>query len=298
MATVTATHAPTLSSDALFRAWANFIHNALVTTGSWTDEAATGEVNLATMTSPGANNTYAGYKVYAMGDALQATYPCFLKVEYGRGNGVNFASLRLSVGTVHDGAGNLTGTQAVLSEVVGANVASASSLNCFASATDARAVVAMFADNGGSTYSFCFGVERSKDASGADDGTGIVFFTAGYTTGTQRARAVVVPPASGVPPIETRWMLPFSRTGGSSIYDSKVGIGLMIPFAGEALRPILSVGIINLTDVPAYASTISATVYGVARTYLSLGSALAFNAVLEPASASLDNPGRLLMLYE
>lgn len=298
MATVTATHAPTLSSDAIFRGWAQFIHDALTTTSGWVDTAATGEVNLATMTAPGANNTYAGFKVYRMADSLQATYPCYLKVEYGRGNGVNYPSVRLSVGAVHDGSGNLTGTQAINAEVCGGNTSSASALNCFASGGTGRFMVAMFADNAGAMYSFAFGVERTKDATGADDGTGLVFYHAGHQNNTMRARLQVIPPAGGLPPTETRWMMPFSRTGASAIYDSKVGLGLLIPFAGQALRPVLGCGYLNPTDAPAYASTISSTVYGTATTYLALGTASAFNQLLEPADGGPANIGRLLMRYE
>lgn len=298
MATVTAVHAPTLSSDALFRAWSQFVHDALVTTAGWTDTSATGEVNLSTMTAPGANNTYAGFKVYAMGDSLQATYPCYLKVEYGRGNATNYASLRLSVGTVHDGSGNLTGTQALNGEVVGANATSTSALNCFASGATGRFACAMFADNANASYSFAFGVERTKASDGSDNGAGLVLYHAGFQNNVARARCVVIPPSGGLPPVETRWMMPFSRTGASSLYDSRVAVGLLIPFSGDALRTVLGVGYINAADVPVYSGTISATVYGVSRTFLSLGSAFVFNRLLEPDAGGINNPGRLLMRYE
>lgn len=298
MATVTATHAPTLSSDALFRAWSQFINDALTTTSGWVDTAATGEVNLTTMTAPGSNNTYAGYKVYRMADSLQGSYPCFLKIEYGRGNGVNYPSIRLTLGTAHDGAGSLTGTQVTATTVCGSGNTSASSLNCFASGTTSRFQCAMFADNTGTTYSFAFSVERTKDATGADDSTGIVFASVGMSSGAHTVRCHVIPPSGGTPPVETRWMMPFSRTGGSSVFNSEVAIGLLVPFLGRALRPVIGLGYINTTDVPAYASTVSMTVYSTARTYLSLGSATVFNAVMEPGSGIVDNLGRLMMLYE
>lgn len=297
MATVTANHAPTLSSDALFRAWSQFINDALVTTSGWVDTAATGEVNLSTMTAPATNNTFAGYKVYRMADSLQATAPIFLKVEYGRGPGVNYPGLRLSIGTTHDGAGTLTGTQVLTAQQVSCNATSASSLACYASGSTNRFAVVLFADNTGAQYTIAFGVERTKDSTGADDSTGVVLSWCGHSGSAEVARVQVIPPSGGVPATSSRWNIPFDiPTSGSAVYGATLGVALLVPYAGDALRPTLNWGMLNTTDIPVYNNTLSATCYGSAVTFLSVGSGLFINRLTTPGATSFN--GRLLMRYD
>lgn len=294
MATRTSTLAPSLSTDAIFRLWSQFIHDTIVTTGGWTDTAATGEVNLATMTAPGTNNTFAGYKVYAMADSLQGSYPCFLKIEYGRGNGANVTQIRVTVGTVHDGAGTLTGTQVFGPVAIGSAATSASVMNCWGAANSGRVAFTMFGDNSGNTYTWCVGVERTRDASGATSGAGIVVSLAGASGASAYKKTQVVPPSGGTPPTENRWLMGLSLTGASSVFNSIAPVGLLIPFAGAPMQLVINWGYINTTDYPSYASTIISTVYSTARTYLAIGSATYPNTVM----GSTVNLGRLLMLYE
>lgn len=94
------------TTDAEFRAWATNLDAALVAVGL-VQTADTGQANFATMTRP-ASGIWTNYRIYRYSDALQATAPVFLRVEYGTNN-TNSPAIRIGVGRATDGAGNLTG---------------------------------------------------------------------------------------------------------------------------------------------------------------------------------------------
>lgn len=306
MATASFTVAPTNTDDASFRAWSAAIDTAITGVG-WVDTAATGEINFTTVTKPGSANTFAGFKVYRMADALQATHPCFLKIEFGSSNtSANNPAVKLTVGTAHDGSGSLTGTQSTGALQTGSQAASATLCQCYASGTTGRLSLAMFVENStvNSQLAFVFGVERTKAADGSDNSDGLVLAACGFgsvSNGPTGIFTVVVPASGGMPPRELRWAIPFSRNSvGASTFNSVEGMGLLVPFLGAALRPVMNWGAMNTTDAPIYTSSITPTVYGGSHTYISLGTAQSLNAPYEsPASLSgAVNVMRMLMRYE
>lgn len=111
MATTTFACASDNTSDATFRAWVSALVGAL--TAVLVQTADTGQINVATVTRPATVNTSAGYVILRFSDALQATRPIFIKVEFGTGSNPTVAStlpqLWLTVGKGSDGAGNITG---------------------------------------------------------------------------------------------------------------------------------------------------------------------------------------------
>lgn len=56
-----------------------------------------------------AGSTFPHYEMYRFSDALQATRPLFVKVEYGAANTQTWANMRVSVGSGTNGFGGLTG---------------------------------------------------------------------------------------------------------------------------------------------------------------------------------------------
>jgi hypothetical protein len=103
------THRPFASTDAGFRTWAQKIHDALTAIGL-TQTADTGQINLSTVTRPGSNDTAGGYEIWRFNDTLQATYPIFIKIEYGMNTvASNQPSLWITVGTGSNGSGTISG---------------------------------------------------------------------------------------------------------------------------------------------------------------------------------------------
>jgi hypothetical protein len=111
MATATRMAACSQATDAAFRAWTQLVHDLLVGACGWVQTADTGQFDLATGVAPVASPQYQGYRIYRLNDALQASAPIFLKVEFGWGGAATSTpGLRFNVGTGSDGAGTLTGT--------------------------------------------------------------------------------------------------------------------------------------------------------------------------------------------
>lgn len=97
-----------LTTSALFQTFIQALEAAILASGFLEVAPDTGQLTLATATKP-APNAYAGYRIYRAKDALQATKPIFLKVEYGISAGGNDPQTRFTVSTATDGAGTPTG---------------------------------------------------------------------------------------------------------------------------------------------------------------------------------------------
>lgn len=105
------TDVSSFTTDAKFRSWGSAVSAAIVASGL-TVTADTGQINWTTVTRPTAANTKAGYEIYRFNDTAQATYPIYLRIDYGssaQASGQGPATW-LTVGTGSDGAGNITGT--------------------------------------------------------------------------------------------------------------------------------------------------------------------------------------------
>lgn len=96
------------ANDADFRAWGSGIAAQLAAIGL-VRTADTGQINWSTVTKPAAINTAAGYEIWRFDDALQATKPVFIKIEYGVGGAVDRPSFWFTFGTQTNGAGTLGG---------------------------------------------------------------------------------------------------------------------------------------------------------------------------------------------
>lgn len=119
MAASTLNVSPWTATDAAFRAWGSAISAGIAAAG-WVQTADTGQINWSTVTGPGTvnQNVVAGYEIWRMNDDLQASYPCFLKLQYGSGPNSSghygkSPNLTLSIGTASDGAGSLVTSMGV-----------------------------------------------------------------------------------------------------------------------------------------------------------------------------------------
>lgn len=95
---------PSNSTDANFRGWAGFVDRTL-TNGGWVNTADTGQTAIASLVAPTAINQARGYRVYRMDDSLQATYPVYLRLDFGSAGAVNNIGLWITLGPATDEAG-------------------------------------------------------------------------------------------------------------------------------------------------------------------------------------------------
>lgn len=169
------------ASDAEWRTWCQAIDTAMKASGFLIAASDTGQIDLTTAVRP-AINTLAGFKMYRASDALQATKPMFVKLEFGVGGAITRGKLTCTIATSTNGSGTMSG-----------NVSSA--FNLFAPSADGTAGFArVFAGGGESSMWFVHNegaavptqncllfISRSHlraDGSASDD-----FMMYGYTSG-------------------------------------------------------------------------------------------------------------------
>lgn len=109
MATVAYSSTYWYATTADFRAWGLELSNAMQTAGLVKESTVTGQINWATVNAPGTINTVAGYEVYRFNDALQATAPVFIKIEYGFAAALSVPTMWITVATTTTTTGNLGG---------------------------------------------------------------------------------------------------------------------------------------------------------------------------------------------
>jgi hypothetical protein len=278
------------ASAAEFRAWASFIHNLLVTNGGWVDTAATGSIDLTTVAAPAAINTSMGYKVYRMADTLQATAPVFLKLEYGSGGTATFPAIWITVGTTHDGLGNIGN---ILLARVQHNASAAGTGGVHLGSADTNRACFCFATTGGSTnVQIWFSIERSKDAAGADTSAGLIV---AYGTHNLRCVNAYLPFTGLVPPTEVgiHALLSFRSP---SAFDGDVGVAAMIPMGTAPKQPGMNIILVRSNDFIDNASPVI-TIYGANHVYAHCGPNV--NTLRAKSGSTLDDAGsRLCLRYE
>jgi hypothetical protein len=274
-------------TDAHFRAWAQFIHDVFALTSCWVQTGDTGQVNLATVTKPGAANTSQGYEIWRMNDSLQSTKPVFLKLEYGSGGATNTPAIWLTIGTGSDGAGTITGTLFARTQNPATTSNTSTPNKCFGSASTNRITVAMFLDV--ASLPIWFAIERTKDSTGADTSVGLIL--AFGPSGGVNTKSVVLPFGATAPTPETGLQCILS-TNNPTAYTGDQGIGLMIPMLGVAVQPGLNVLVTMANDFAAFAQP-TFTLYSATHTWQHMGANI--NSL---ARGGQDSNTRLMLRYE
>jgi hypothetical protein len=185
MATSELTAIPNQDDNAAFRAWGQQVAASLEAAGL-VQTADTGQINWSTVTIPTGGNQSRGYEVYCFDDDLQATAPVFIRIDYGsNGNGGSYPGMKLHVGTVTDGAGNLNTAGTYMSDQFSSN-------NSISSGSVPRDIWASGGDGyvhlvvwpGGTNVDSNLNavelhIERTKDATGADTAEAILVMVGG-----------------------------------------------------------------------------------------------------------------------
>jgi hypothetical protein len=260
MATSSASVAPISDTDANFRLWGKAISDALLACGL-TKASDTGQIDWATVLKPAAGSTAQGYEIWRFSDALQATAPVFIKIEYGSSSGATIPAIWVTVGTGTNGAGTLTGQVGARHNI---RVSSSSSTlaNIYVSAASNRVSVALWP--GLSNAGIFFSLERVRDNTGTE--TGDIFYVGGSSpTGTMSQYI----PQTGAVPAQVAAVLP-AQSGATLVYGTSVGTLPVYPLRGQLHPPATNILGYMAADVTAL-TTFSVTGYGVSRTYLPLG---------------------------
>jgi hypothetical protein len=223
--------APDMTSDSTFRTWGASIGNTMVALGL-ARASDTGQINWASVVRPGTTSTSAGFEMFVLTDTLQATYPVFIKMEYGTAGSTTLPMIWVTVGTGSNGAGTLTG-------VVGTRVficpttTSVTSYSSKWSGASNRIACLLWQGSWNPNYMCGFSVERTHDAAGADTGAGVLLF---FLRQGSAALSYLLPFTGSIPAGQSQWncAMPPSGSGaiGSDVYVYPVrawGMGESVP---------------------------------------------------------------------
>lgn len=170
------------TTDAGFRAWGQEFHDALVAVGLL-QTADTGQANWTTATRP-ADGAATVYEIWQLNDAMQATRPLFMRIEYSMRYGpVGDPQMYITVGTGTNGSGTITGVlfaRQPLHESANAGNTTTPYLSNFCAVNGAFwfAYKRGYTPQANRTTLFYFGIMRSVDDTGAPNGDGVTFYRA------------------------------------------------------------------------------------------------------------------------
>ena len=255
------------------------VHNSILAVGL-VQTADTGQINFATVTPNESGNTKSGYTIYSFNDTLQASYPCFIRIDYGvdqTGGTYYGVTIWMTVGTSTNGAGVIG---AILSPTINVSIqlySESNAVGASSGSTSRLTLVSRYNQTGQYGVS-ALSVERIQSTAGADTNTGLVFTWIKYNSnqnsfpyhgqqvlyfsGIQPAafyNSSTTPPG-GMPPI----ILPYNSTTNTSAWANgnfcftspiyPVGYTLHPPIQG------LMVGF--LADFPAPNYPLPVSIYG------------------------------------
>lgn len=212
-----------LSNDADFRSWGSGIAAQLAAVGL-VQTADTGQVNWSTVTRPSAA-TDGGYEIWRFNDALQATLPIYIRIDFGVAATQDRPRLKFTVGTGSNGSGTINGQAGTA--VTGTNTSSKTAgvtLPSYCSHTAGQFALVSGVDNASPNYTHSAIIERSHDATGAATADGILTAIGPGATITKQ----VIPPTGTVPGTSTTTgaIWPSPTTGQSTSAGGNVSLGI------------------------------------------------------------------------
>lgn len=264
MALSTFSTPPSQATDAAFRVWGKAISDALTAVGVALS-GDTGQIDWATVVKPAAINTSQGYEIRVFSDALQATVPIVIKIEFGSAAAATTPALWITVGIATDGAGTWTGAVTTRRQLIGTDYSATSWANRVTGDTN-RVALWTWTDAGYSSYARYFSIERTHDAAGVDTNEGFTLLC-GYGA-VANVQLVVFLFGTGVVSTETLLpaLLPSVGTGASG---AAVALYPIFPTKGVYLDPLANVLVaFQATVTPG--TQISFTYYGSTKAFMPL----------------------------
>lgn len=274
MTTSTATISVDNTSDTTFRAWGSAVSQCFSAVGL-TKTADTGQVNWTTVVRPAAS-VMTVYEIWAFYDVLQATKPVYVKIWYFV-NGNTVPQMQIQVGTVTDGAGNLTGSTTAVYTGRYYSAAFTSTTYCNV-ASDGSYLTAVIGAASGTVPWLMLSIDRTRNTDGTANGDGLYCVMGNTVSGTNPATGVVNTLTYGVLGLNRAWKQGTNATFPQDLPNTATGVAgtdvNIFPHIPYAPRPEGCLAILGMfwTDL-AYGNTVSVTHLGAAHTYFSLGNA-------------------------
>jgi len=258
------------STDANFIAWGKNLSDALEALGV-TKTADTGQIDWATVLKPTANNQVMGYEIRQFTDALQATAPVLIKMEYGSsasGSAGICPGIKITVGSASDGAGALTGSTSSIFSLFCTSSDSTINYPSYVSSDGGRINLALWISETAS-LPLAFWVERLKDSSGNPTADGVNICYIGSATYSKQQFL----PVAGVafPPTPLNSFCCCFPTNTPATYNENIGIFPVYPHLGYSGNPDLG-GLVYLpTELDCGGAIMTINIYGVNHSYILMG---------------------------
>lgn len=252
----------TNATDANFRAWGQWFRDCFSAAG-WTLEVETfgTGTNWTDVTTPGAANQVRVTTVWKLADTLQATAPLYVKVEIGSGSVTANPGYRLTLGTGRSGS-TITGILLDTGATHITATATTQIMTHYSSGGTGRINIMMAAS--GASWAlgqmFALQIQRRKNGSGADVGTG--FLLTYLTAGSRRSQGFL---AAAVGPAATlAWYAPNYST--ALAFDGKFPVGPVVHRMGP---PEVGLELISIPSaVYAVGAEFDVTILGSSHHYL------------------------------
>jgi hypothetical protein len=271
------------------------ISSALATLG-WVQAADTGQVDWDTIAAVPASNAYV-YEIWRADDALAATCPIYIKMEYGTfGTGAGAGPrIRISVGTASSGAGALSGVSSgTYQHGVTVTPTGASLWDCYFSgnAGEFRMLMWRNCTTAGSPYAFI--VERSKSAAGVDTDEywSALMLIGNVPSGLYQ---ITVMPSISAMRTESGGICCYSLASVTGLFNGTVFACPVFPIIGKLGNPMLGAACCLGADV-GEGQVVTVETYGVFHDYIA---SKGTNSTFKYLGTTYTNAtGALLMRWE
>lgn len=250
----------------------------------------TGQVNWATISTvppAGSAGSVRDYEVFRLTDALQATAPIFIRVDYAYSGTSAILTLRFTVGSSTDGAGNIGGVTATGIQTYSMTVAPtppAGGFNAYASSDGSSLVLAHNLNANSATHDVWGGVvvERFRNLDGTPSPEGYNVWNFDSTTASLQGAGHLarqysrIFAATNQPPMET-WPNPLVMVPGVNANNTFFlgDTSYAFPFytSGPLLRGASKCLLIGFKGDFPRLSEVTLTHYGAPMKFLSFGPA-------------------------
>lgn len=267
--------APYQVTDAAFRLWGSKITAAMEALG-FTKTADTGQINWTTVLAPTGAAEIMGYEIRQFTDALQATNPVIVKLEYGSSaTSSQRPGIRITVGSASDGAGTLTGDVSSYF-YISSTAGSATEYPSYISSDGGRINLALWISS--STNSNAFWIERFKDSDGTPNANGVNIFSSYSTNGRSASSSAQTLPAgtTAYPASPIRAGCAIQSTGAT--YNENIGLFPVYPNQGFAGNPDLGGLVFKAAELYDAGAFMTVSLYGSSHDFVIINVSTGVNA--------------------
>lgn len=263
---------PSTTTDQDFRDFITAVRTAFTDLG-WVRTSDTGQIDPTTAVKPAATSQIVGYDIMRFGDALHATAPFFLKIDYGSASGsLSFNQLGLQIGTGTNGAGTLTGNVGTRL-TVGSGATDNNLRACIFAGNASRIAFCLWYDTANPNRAQPVIIERSHADDGSDTGervdmAAVLSTSSSWFQSVPNPLVMLATPVRGVA-ANLPCLIPQAAVSGT--FGVNVGAFPIFPNNDGPLRnPMLGMFLYVSADM-ATLQDVSVTMYGVLRTYRTMG---------------------------